>query len=810
MKKIDYEKVFYDLLNIVKSNNVEDYLSVNGLLNRDLWKNINGVVNTDGIIQNSNADCVPALTEKLTNSVDALIEREIELHNNSVYPKKYKDVINNNCKHLKVENSFNKQPHLFNSDPNIYIVSRLGTTIPTLNIIDRGIGQDITTFESTFLTMTNSNKITKFCLNGAYNTGSFSIVRHLKEPNYQLIISKKPASLIKDNKNKDVWTYSLLRIFEPKKGTKLKEFKFLCPNGELPHFESKAGIRVIPINDDKKNRGYLEHGTLIQLYECDTKGFNSLITSELKYRLGWYYPNIPFPVSMIEEREYESKGSEKAKLNGIVFEFEHNIKEGKEAILYHVDKIATVGKYKIPYTIYIENPTTTARGEGEKRTKKNTDRKKRGDMCYFFTVNGQTQATKSNWRIKHIYSYILKNIVMFIDYSSIEPHELGKHIKTDRSGLNTNSVINEEIFKIIEDELRDNPHINAIEEEIRRFRLNSSNDYNQDEAKKVALKCVHKLFNLKETPIATDSNGVLTPYYTGKENGLPKDKNGKYFNGKHKGVPRTTNYPTIDDFILKYSKYDFDNPKVGYKDENSRNLLYSDKSVEIEVYVDGAAIETSTNSEFPGNSIIYINYSSDNGFRVNKNSEVTIKFYIDNGGNIIEKEVTYNIIMFEKREETDKPQVTNNRFAKVNDKINVIFQKYEELADSVLTNSFKLQKDIVAIPVLGGENNIDIYFNMNNPNFVRVLDSGAIVSDDEQGRIKSIIDVALRVETLKLYDVYHRLSDDTESKTDTSDYNSGIISLASIMKETTLEKLMFNHFYTLQDGLVKLYNDEIK
>jgi hypothetical protein len=808
IKNINYETLFYDLLKIVKTDDVEKYLSANGLLNRDLWKNINGVVNTDGIINNNNADCVPALTEKLTNSVDAIIEREVELSTNPIYPDKYEKVINDYCSHIKVENTFNKHLHTFKNLPNMYIVSRDGTIIPTLDIIDRGVGQDITTFEKTFLTMTNSNKITKFCLNGAYNTGSFSIVRHLKKPNYQLIISKKPASLIEKNCNKYIWSFTILRIFEPKKGDKLNEFKFLCPNSIIPHFESKAGIKVIPIRGDKKIRDHLEYGTLIQLYECDTKGFNSLITSDLRYRLDWYYPNIPFPVSMIEEREkYHNSNAERSKLNGAKFEFDQSIKLNGEEVLYDVSNVAKVGKYKIPYHIYIENIITT-RGGGKERNKKNQDRKKRGDISYFFTVNGQTQATKTNNRIKKIYSYILKNIVVFVDYSSIEPHELGGHIKTDRSGLNSNSNINEKIFEIIDDELRNNPNIVAIEEDIRKSKLNSSDDYDQNKAKEKALDFVCKYLKLKETPIATDYNGITSEHYSGKQKGiLPKNHNGKDHDNTVKTTPVITNYSTIDDFILKYSNYNFNSPKTGYKDDTNKIKLYSDVSVDVKIKVDNKFIQNVINSDFPGNATIYIKHSSENGFRVNKNSEVNIKFFIDAGVNVIEKEVTYNVMVFEKREESNKPQMARNNFGKINDKINVVFQTYDVLSSGVLTNSFKFSNDVVALPLISGENSIDIYFNLSNPKFVRVLDAGVLIGENEQEKIKGTIDLALRIETLKLYDIYHRLNvnDENESKIE---YTNDIISLESIMKDTTLEKQLFNHFYILQDSLIKLYKDE--
>lgn len=783
------EQLFYDLLEAKTTKEVDEVLNKFGLSDRENFKPLNGVGNSISTLYNSKSEASQALTEKLTNSVDAIIERDVLKSEN--IPNSFQDAVDNFSEKSKKENSTKKQ------DCIIKLIAKGNKTNPTMVVIDNGVGQDFSTFESTFLTMSNSNKINKFYLTGSYNTGSFNIVKHLSGGRYQLIISKKPNELMDNNLFNDVWTFTLLKMFDPLPNMKLEEYMFLMIDGKLPFFKNKKGINVIPDDDKTKTNGvFLKNGTLIQMYECNLIGYNSIITSDLKYRLNWMYPDTPFKIDLLERRslEFKKSHSHNATLIGSHYELKNKLDD--DQVIFNKNGILEYSKYKIPYDIYVIKTTN----------KKNPDRKKRGDIGVFFTINGQTQATKSNNIFKDLgFTYLKNNIIVFIDYSSIEPNNIYKHISTDRSSLEKDSDLNKIIINMISYELKSNKEIKNLETEERNVNISSNEDINLDYINNLAVKCFDELI-LNEHTLSRNENGKKSGIFSDNVKDNPKKSGGKKSSPK---INKQGNkYLTIGEFKNICKNFSTkESSRNLYKDCTTHIHLVSKDILDIKILVDDKEIDVNKNNNLNGSFILHINISGENHFRSNKISNIKIIFsYINKKHKDII--VEYWINVKEKSNKSNLKQTTRTNHTKIVDGINVILNSSEELKNK-FSNDFNIDENCSIIPIINEEDRrYDLYFNTDNISYIKYCDKEEMKTDGMSIKIKNILYLAIKVEFMKIYDKYHVYKSRYEKNIMTSTEKR--ISMEAIINRNTIEEEIYKHFIIEQSDIINRYKEYLK
>lgn len=248
-----------------------------------------------GVIENQQASPIPALIEKITNSIDAVLmkrcfEEDME-PKSSQAPKTMEEAVLSffpNSKNWDLP-SFRKL-----QAENIQIIADGPRMDTSLIIYDDGEGQHPEKFEDTFLSLLRGNKNEIPFVQGKYNMGGSGTLIFCGKKRYQLIASKRF-----DNTGK--FGFTLVRkhpLSETEKTTKKNTwYEFLKINGEIPAFD------INELDLGLYNRKF-KTGTIIKLYSYDLpSGSRSVITRDLNRSLNEYLFQPALPIYTIDKEE---------------------------------------------------------------------------------------------------------------------------------------------------------------------------------------------------------------------------------------------------------------------------------------------------------------------------------------------------------------------------------------------------------------------------------------------------------------------------------------------------------------------------
>lgn len=199
--------------------------------------------------------------------------------------------------------------------------------MPCITIADKGEGQVPSRFPDTFLSMHKSNKLRIKFVQGKFNMGGTGALKFCGRNSFQLIISRRNPKIIERLQSKpdcdtspsyrdDEWGVTIVRRERPSEAAgqvRNSVFKYLAPiqlssgPNEVLSFKSAT----LPIFPDE-NRPYVReaaYGSVIKLFEYDTKGFGSqaLMKGGLLSRLEALLPQIALPVRVHECRNYKGE-----------------------------------------------------------------------------------------------------------------------------------------------------------------------------------------------------------------------------------------------------------------------------------------------------------------------------------------------------------------------------------------------------------------------------------------------------------------------------------------------------------------------
>lgn len=293
------DSIFTSVLNACSNKDVTEILLE--ISDKVSFVPVGGKRNNSGII-NMGSDPASGLTERITNAIDAVLE------------KKWRDVgepKDINSPRRAAEHWFNiPDGHLSNIEDarderleslsKLVNVSFLDSGInskPTVEIRDKGIGIKGEMFSKTILDLNGENKIGKLHLMGAFGQGGSTA---LSFSNYTIIISK-PAFGTEKETSKAYWTIVRMNPGNPNVDkTEWYEYAVDKRNGQPFSLE---------IDDDT-----FGHGTLIRHLMMDLGKYKGNITNPTNslWYLSHHYlfdPVIPF--SITEGRNDYNKGNRK-------------------------------------------------------------------------------------------------------------------------------------------------------------------------------------------------------------------------------------------------------------------------------------------------------------------------------------------------------------------------------------------------------------------------------------------------------------------------------------------------------------------
>ena len=217
-KSFKENNMFKDLTDLKTEKSVKEFIDRYG--KNWVWKPIGGRENA-GIID-MGSEPSDALAERMTNGIDALIEKKyLELGTPSVTPKSPKEStekwfkipygnlskLNENERRKLAENLIISLLESGESNEKHFEQWTSARFSPTVEVKDKGVGKHPDRFEKTFLSLNENNKMGKHFLMGAFGQGGSIVYGFV---NYTIIISRRPKKLL-ENKRSDFIGWTIIR-----------------------------------------------------------------------------------------------------------------------------------------------------------------------------------------------------------------------------------------------------------------------------------------------------------------------------------------------------------------------------------------------------------------------------------------------------------------------------------------------------------------------------------------------------------------------------------------------------------------------
>ncbi|ARV11725.1 hypothetical protein BTO09_04920 [Gilvibacter sp. SZ-19] len=204
------DEIFKDLITAYTPKEVTNVIKKIGA-NKILWENVGKRRNNLATI-NIGTDPAAGVTERITNAIDAILEKEWKIQGKpegfrsprkavenwfNIEDGKISSIISGRDKKIE-ELSDKVKVSLFNSGKD---------SKPTVEIRDKGIGLEPEEFSKTILDLNGSNKIGKLHLMGAFGQGGSTALAY---NNYTIIISKPHFK--SDDRKKSKIAFTIVRI----------------------------------------------------------------------------------------------------------------------------------------------------------------------------------------------------------------------------------------------------------------------------------------------------------------------------------------------------------------------------------------------------------------------------------------------------------------------------------------------------------------------------------------------------------------------------------------------------------------------
>ena len=196
------------------------------------WRKYGDSVNSSGTVLNQQSESDKALLEKVTNSIDAVLlaecrSRGINPEDLSQAPKSMKEAISkfftdktDDNYDLNSDLSEWEERHLTEVSKkyiNLFATgfgSRALGGKPCINLYDAGEGQTPSEFPNTFFSISKSNKMKIFFVQGKFNMGGSGALTFCGD-SLQLIVSKRNKNVLdkipSDDPRKDEWGFTVTR-----------------------------------------------------------------------------------------------------------------------------------------------------------------------------------------------------------------------------------------------------------------------------------------------------------------------------------------------------------------------------------------------------------------------------------------------------------------------------------------------------------------------------------------------------------------------------------------------------------------------
>ena len=377
---MNVESLFWDLYKAAIERDVDKVLERHGLDgNPAHWRPYGQNESNFGVVENQQSSPIPALIEKITNGIDAIlmracIEQGIDPRSEEA-PRSIDEALERFFPDHKSWDLRHRRRQLAERLQILADGPRMETS---LVIYDDGEGQAPEDFETTFLSLLRGNKNDIHFVQGKYNMGGAGAVVFCGRRRYQLIASKRFDS-------SGELGFTLVRrhplTADEEKRKKATWYEYLVIEGRIPAFA--CGALELGLHNRK-----FTTGTAIKLYSYDLpSGSRSVISRDLNQSISEYLFNPALPVFTIDNPErYPDDRNLERDLYGLKRRLEEDGSRYVDQFFSEDVVDHEIGHMRV--TCYVFKPRV------EKRTVKETRETIqreffKNNMSVLFSVNGQ-------------------------------------------------------------------------------------------------------------------------------------------------------------------------------------------------------------------------------------------------------------------------------------------------------------------------------------------------------------------------------------------------------------------------------------
>ena len=332
-----------------------------------------------GVIENQQASPIPALVEKITNSIDAILMKRC--HEEGINPKSNDapESIEEAIKRFfPASSSWDLSGKRSIQSEDIQIIADGPRKDTSLIIYDNGEGQHPKNFKDTFLSLLSGNKNEIRFVQGKYNMGGAGAVVFCGKKRFQLIASKRF-----DGKSK--FGFTILRkhqLTESEQQTKKNTwYEYLVVDEEIPAFNIEA------LDLGLYNREFTT-GSIIKLYSYQLPtGARSVISRDLNQSINEYLFEPALPIYTIDNKQrYPDDRNLTRDLYGLKRRMEADGNKYIKQRFSQEHQSSEIGSFKT--TVYIF--TSRLPDKSTKETRETIKREFfKNNMSVIFSLNGQ-------------------------------------------------------------------------------------------------------------------------------------------------------------------------------------------------------------------------------------------------------------------------------------------------------------------------------------------------------------------------------------------------------------------------------------
>ena len=266
------------------------------------WLPYGGIPNNSGQINGQMKESENALIEKIANSIDAILmkkclEQKIDPKDQTKAPKDMEEAIQ---RYFGGRESIRQKRSEFAKEM-IRLTAEGRKDKPTLTIIDKGEGQTPDAVPETILSLQKDIKEMIRFVYGTYNQGGSSALGFSYDTRYlvnyvQLVLTRRAQSLSNNEKDSDLFGFTLVRSRFDEKSSKYTYEYFVDKTGKIPRFSYNEPIRI---------NGYdFSEGCVIRLYDYQLSNSTNIVFRGLNEAIEKKLSFSPLPMFLQELRPY--------------------------------------------------------------------------------------------------------------------------------------------------------------------------------------------------------------------------------------------------------------------------------------------------------------------------------------------------------------------------------------------------------------------------------------------------------------------------------------------------------------------------